>query len=189
MIDRIQLILKTKNLTASSFADDIGVQRSAISHILSGRNNPSLDFIQKILKKYPEISPEWLLSGKGEMNKKMLGLFDNEEILNIQNLVAENNTLNKEDKQSGFEEIEIVSKAIKHITEQPKKVEEVERKKEFTSVKKQEIVKEPEQFKIIQKEITPEIKEVKEIKQLKKIERIVIFYSDKTFIDYRESES
>ena len=67
MNDRIQLILKTKNISASKFADEIGVQRSSISHILSGRNNPSLDFIQKILKRFADINSDWILTGKGSM--------------------------------------------------------------------------------------------------------------------------
>ncbi|MCK4287642.1 MAG: helix-turn-helix transcriptional regulator [Bacteroidales bacterium] len=67
MLDRISLILKHKNLTSAKFADEIGVQRSSISHVLSGRNKPSLEFIQKILKTYPEISSEWILFGKGKM--------------------------------------------------------------------------------------------------------------------------
>jgi transcriptional regulator with XRE-family HTH domain len=68
MIGRIQLILKTKNISPSQFADQIQVQRSGVSHILSGRNNPSLDFILKILRTYPEIDADWLLFGKGQMN-------------------------------------------------------------------------------------------------------------------------
>jgi transcriptional regulator with XRE-family HTH domain len=68
MVDRITLLLKTRNISASQFADEIGVQRSSISHVLSGRNKPSLDFIQKILVRYPEINPDWLLFGKGSMN-------------------------------------------------------------------------------------------------------------------------
>lgn len=69
MLERILLILKTRNLSASQFADEINVQRSSISHILSGRNNPSLEFILKIVKKFPEIDIEWLLTGKGQMIK------------------------------------------------------------------------------------------------------------------------
>jgi len=65
MKDRISLLIKAKNLTAAQFADEIGVQKSSISHILSGRNNASLDFIQKILLCYPEVSMEWILFGKG----------------------------------------------------------------------------------------------------------------------------
>lgn len=67
MIDRINLILKTKNLTAKQFAEEIGVQPSGMSHILSGRNNPSLDFVMKVMKRYPEIDINWLMNGKGEM--------------------------------------------------------------------------------------------------------------------------
>lgn len=48
----------------------IGVQRSSISHILSGRNRPSLDFVQKILKVFPDIRSEWLVMGKGPMYEK-----------------------------------------------------------------------------------------------------------------------
>ncbi|RDY61649.1 XRE family transcriptional regulator [Flagellimonas nanhaiensis] len=53
-------------LTISSFADKIGVQRSSISHLLSGRNKPSLDFVMKLTNTYPEIDLYWLLHGKGE---------------------------------------------------------------------------------------------------------------------------
>lgn len=62
---RLQKIIDFNNLTASSFADRIGVQRSSISHILSGRNNPSLDFILKILKECPEVELYWLVNGEG----------------------------------------------------------------------------------------------------------------------------
>ena len=67
MIDRILEILKIKNLSPAQFADMISVQRSSISHLISGRNKPSLEFIQKILHTFPEVNTDWLLSGKGEM--------------------------------------------------------------------------------------------------------------------------
>jgi len=70
MTNRIQIILKSLNLSPSRFADEIDVQRSGVSHILSGRNKPSLDFITKILSSYPEINADWLLFGKGTMIKK-----------------------------------------------------------------------------------------------------------------------
>lgn len=69
MIDRIQLILKSKNLSSSQFADEIQVQRSSVSHILTGRNKPSLDFVSKILSSYSELNSDWLLFGKGQMIK------------------------------------------------------------------------------------------------------------------------
>jgi len=57
----IKSFIVSKNLSPSKFADEIGVQRSSISHILSGRNKPSLDIVQKIIRRYPEIGTDWLL--------------------------------------------------------------------------------------------------------------------------------
>lgn len=67
MLNRINLILKAKNITSKQFAEEIGVQPSGLSHILSGRNNPSLDFVMKVIRRYPEIDIHWLMFGKGEM--------------------------------------------------------------------------------------------------------------------------
>lgn len=67
MIKRIELIIQSQNLTPSQFADRIGIQRSGLSHILSGRNNPSLDFVQKVLAAFPDLNPNWFLQGKGRM--------------------------------------------------------------------------------------------------------------------------
>lgn len=69
MRDRILHFLKLENISSAKFADEIGVQRSSVSHILSGRNNPSFDFIQKILKRFENINAEWLILGRGEMYK------------------------------------------------------------------------------------------------------------------------
>jgi len=62
---RLQKIIDYYDETASGFAEKIGVQRSSISHILSGRNKPSLDFVMKVLHSYPEVELYWLLNGKG----------------------------------------------------------------------------------------------------------------------------
>ena len=62
--------METQSLSASKFAEAIGVQRSNISHILSGRNKPSLELINKILDRYPEVSTDWLLLGKGPVFDK-----------------------------------------------------------------------------------------------------------------------
>lgn len=67
--DRISKIIDYSNLTSSEFADEIDVQRSNISHISSGRNKPSLDFLIKIKDRFPEIQWDWLIYGNGEMTK------------------------------------------------------------------------------------------------------------------------
>ena len=70
-IKRLQKIIAYYGESASSFAEKISVQRSSISHILSGRNKPSLDFILKILSAYPEVDLYWLFNGKGEFPSKI----------------------------------------------------------------------------------------------------------------------
>ncbi len=79
MIQRIQKILRYKNLTPSRFADQVGVPRSTVSHILSERNKPSLEVIQKILDAFPEIQTQWLVRGEGQMVKGGHTLFPDED--------------------------------------------------------------------------------------------------------------
>ena len=62
---RLQKVIDYYGESASSFAEKIGVQRSSISHILSGRNKPSLEFVLKVLSSFPEVELYWLLNGKG----------------------------------------------------------------------------------------------------------------------------
>ena len=69
---RLTILFDNYGLNASLFADKIGVQRSSISHILSGRNKPSLDFVIKILTVFPEVDASWILSGKGNFLKTEL---------------------------------------------------------------------------------------------------------------------
>jgi transcriptional regulator with XRE-family HTH domain len=69
MKDQIIKLMEAENMTPAKFADEIGVQRSSISHILGGRNKPSFDFISKILERFQGINAEWLLTGKGSMIK------------------------------------------------------------------------------------------------------------------------
>lgn len=78
MKERLLEFLRNENKSSAQLAEEIGVQASGISHILSGRNNPSLDFVLKMLEKYPFISTDWLLFGKGSMysDSKMQNLFD-----------------------------------------------------------------------------------------------------------------
>jgi transcriptional regulator with XRE-family HTH domain len=77
-VKRLEVILDYYSLNASSFADKIGVQRSSLSHLLSGRNKPSLDFILKILDVFPEVDLYWVLNGKGTFPKSE---FENDTIV------------------------------------------------------------------------------------------------------------
>ena len=85
IIERIKRIISDSGLSNSSFADKIGVPRSSISHILSGRNNPSLDLIIKILRNFDDINADFLLKGevlppidkdsKSDLDNKNMTLF------------------------------------------------------------------------------------------------------------------
>ena len=67
---RFQTILDLENLSPAQLADRLGVQRSGISHILSGRNRPSFELLQRVVQSFPEISAEWLITGNGKPLKE-----------------------------------------------------------------------------------------------------------------------
>ncbi len=70
MTERIQQLINDKKLSATQFSDEIGIQRSSLSHVLSGRNKPSLDFMLKIKTRFPDVNLDWLLLGEGQMYKE-----------------------------------------------------------------------------------------------------------------------
>ncbi|MHC1704604.1 MAG: helix-turn-helix domain-containing protein [Tenuifilaceae bacterium] len=139
METRIQRLISTENLTPTKFADVIGVQRSAISHILSGRNKPSFDLIQKILTKFPRLNADWLMMGRGEMYKSIVQqrLFDTES----KPIIIENSK-----KEAEMPEIQINTNELPPIKDAENRINE------------------------------------------KTIERVIIFYSDKSFKEYSPNE-
>ena len=70
MHNRLKNWMKLEDLKSSNLADNIGVNRATISHILSGRNKPSIDFLQKLLSAYPNLNSNWLITGIGYMSIK-----------------------------------------------------------------------------------------------------------------------
>lgn len=95
---RLQMVFDYYELNASSFAEKVGVGRASISHILSGRNKPSLDFVMKIINEFPEVELYWLLNGKGNFPKLEVNpsspisskSFPHQEKASIENPNAEN---------------------------------------------------------------------------------------------------
>lgn len=153
MKDRIKLIMDNEHLTPSAFADKLQLGRAVISHILNGRNNPSLDVVSRILSKMDYIDSDWLLTGNGKMYKT-----DNREKSHIStstipvnsNLQPDLFSLNEISQLSDKPEPEYRKEII---VEKPQKLEE-------------DIVK---QSVIYQK--APE----------RKVTKIIIYYSDNTF--------
>ena len=133
MQDQIQEILNKERLSSSQFADRIGIQRSSVSHVLSGRNKPGFDFIQKILLAFPEINGDWLITGSGDMYKK------------------------KSPSEGLFE--------ANNEMQSPENVEKTVQKPVTLNIKKPE-------------------KEADRVPQRREIERVIVFYTDKTFREY-----
>jgi transcriptional regulator with XRE-family HTH domain len=89
MIERFKQILEELKLSPSEFADRIGVQRSNISHILSGRNKPGLDFLEKMLNVFPDVDVSWLITGKqGKKKNNPEELPFNREPESLENIPA-----------------------------------------------------------------------------------------------------
>ncbi|KAA3648912.1 MAG: XRE family transcriptional regulator [Bacteroidetes bacterium] len=112
LVERIQYIMKLNQMSASVFADEIGVQRSSVSHVLSGRNKPSLEFVQKIIKRFPKVDTTWLIEGT-------------------------TNIVSLEDKMKLPEEKSNSVQSISHQT--ISKPEEIDEKPEFKSAKVRKI--------------------------------------------------
>ena len=86
MKERLQSLMNLKKMTPSQFADSIGIQRSTLHHIISGRNNPSVDVINKIHSTYPDVDLNWLISGDAKPSSPVIQkeLFSNEDEDSVQ---------------------------------------------------------------------------------------------------------
>ncbi len=135
MIDRIKKILSVKSLSSTQFAAEIGVQRSGISHILSGRNKPSLYFVLKILEQYPTINESWLLKGEGEMykNQSSENTWSEKPVLRDKELETEDV---KEKSLRQKEPIETISNQQKNPNDLPKQLSDSSPISQLQSAKK-----------------------------------------------------
>jgi transcriptional regulator with XRE-family HTH domain len=155
--DRLIRIITSEGLTSTAFADSIGVQRSSISHIISGRNKPSLDFLQKILASFPKYNAEWLVMGIGDIYKlpTQANLFD--ELPQQSNPSKVDAPIN-DFKPSEPDELTTTYNPLENVLND-------ENKPSYDTPKQQlEAIKTPLD---------------------KKIHKIVLFYSDKTFLEYQ----
>jgi transcriptional regulator with XRE-family HTH domain len=169
MVERILLVLKVKNLSPSKFADEIGIQRSSMSHIMSGRNMPSLDLVMKIMNKYPDINPEWLVMGVGQMMKSnQIDLFEEESSIEQKKTEPILKAL------ENLPVVEAINEPIREIeTEKNKDNASKSEQLDDISAKNEEIKSE-----LAEKIILPSQPE---------IEKIVILYKNKSFKEYYPS--
>jgi|SRR5690554_1308125 len=133
MKDRIRLIMEKENLTPAKFADKLDINRAVISHILNGRNNPSLDVVTKILDEMDYINPEWLIKGVGNIYKEGINfdelpkdrdLFNQEHEIHDQRMndaeQTKENNLKAQDitpQSPIYKDIEPEKKLVKKITQ------------------------------------------------------------------------
>lgn len=149
--ERIKSIISHEGLSPSKFADIIGVQRSGISHILSGRNRPGLELLNKILVNFNDISGDWLITGKGEMRKSKKD--KTEEQTTNQLFPPESSPLNTK-----------AEKLSVNGEEDPSVYQTKKRAVEKSAVTSKSLP----------------------LVSTKTIEKIVVFYSDRTFREYSQ---
>lgn len=169
MKERILKIIKQEQLTSAKFADMIGVPRSSISHVLSGRNNPSLDFVQKVLHSFPNIDTDWLLDGQGTMYKR-----DPQKIL-------------FEDEEDFENEPESEVDAIEDEPEDESDDQPEESHKSEQETQQNRPVQPANTQHANAQQAENDAAIAFSALGNKKVVRIVIFYTDKTFVDYSPS--
>lgn len=129
MKDRIAQIIKEEEMTAVQFAKETGIQQASLSHILNGRNNPSLEAIKKIHQRFPEINLDWLLYGEGTMRadspKEQLSLFDENAINADESTDEKKYAKEMEDKSSENDHKVTIKETIKYIEKPSKKITEI----------------------------------------------------------------
>lgn len=154
MKDRIRLIMDNEQLTPSAFADKLQLGRAVVSHILNGRNNPSLDVVSRILTKMDYINPDWLITGNGEMYK--------EDVIKSKNIISNvSQSTNIQNQPDLFSQPFISpSNPEKAIEYRKENIVETFQNTPESTVKKEVIY-----------EKAPE----------RKISKIIIYYTDNTF--------
>lgn len=164
-VNRLEFLLQHYEFTASTFADKIGVQRSSLSHLLSGRNKPSLDLIMKIYDAFPELNLYWLLKGEG--------------------VYTDNNSAPATSvSPSLFSETnEITNSSIPVETSKSIPVETAELHREYPTANPKIEANEIRTDEKITPTDSPKI-DLKKICSTKEIEQIVIFYKDGSFSNY-----
>lgn len=168
MKDRLLKFLTRERLSSARFAEIIGVQPSGISHILSGRNKPGFDFIQKILENYPSLNAEWLIMGRGSMFKPEIqgDLFSTGE--------------------PGFSKLHKSTDKMIHPDDGSSGITETVKNSDARERPDTNVIQGSESEAYNSKLSSGN--SVTNVMQGNVIEKIVIFYSDKTFSEYSPGE-
>jgi transcriptional regulator with XRE-family HTH domain len=209
MNDRIIKLIKAEGLTNSKFASILGIQRSNVTHIVDGRNKPSLSFIEKLITKFPRVNVEWLMTGTGEMYKQKetseqkAGQKKDDSPTLFPDVVLPQLTSSQKENQSArqTQNVEQDSEKIAEVTNIPTEQKSEpqpgpETKLMMDTLTKQETTKTPEPA--LSPTLPQNTEGIKSLKHLtpfepehidkineREIECVLIFYSDKTFKYYK----
>lgn len=168
--ERISKIIEYSKLSSSEFADEIDVQRSSISHITSGRNKPSLDFLIKVKDKFPELQWDWIIKGEGEMFENTQT--ETTENVNPKKAIALPDLFSLiDDENFGVTESE---DRIQKEVPREFKISESDKEKEILSDSQRLGNKEPQE--------KPQVTD----NQQNKIKRIIIFFENGKFESYEQ---
>ena len=181
MTSRIEKLIQSKKLTASAFADKIRVPRSTISHILSGRNNASLDVVQKILDAFPDVRTEWLVRGDGYMIHHSNSLFPEEEFaIQPSKPVTRASVIPEEKEISPVipPDEDDISKPAESDSAESQREEIVEQREHWEQREQTEQAERKEQTKVPGKSLSAG-----------DISRVLIFYADGTFSEHLPQQS
>lgn len=206
MKERIELLIKIKNLNPAQFADELDVQRANVSHILNGRNNPSLDFVQRIIKRYPDINIPWLLFGEGPVIAISTEVIKTEEEETVEEKTPpitpdknvqpfsmslfpeEDTTANKEMIPEGESDSNVMRKTADNqdITYEKWKDENILEKIAEKIIPVTDATKEP--MRSVSVTSAQEKESLPKDKDKNRVEKIVFFYTDRTFEEFRPGE-
>jgi plasmid maintenance system antidote protein VapI len=188
MIDRVKLLMSVQNLLPAQLATTIGVQRSGISHILSGRNKPSLDFVLKVLESFPKLSEKWLLKGEGEM---FVGDQSPKDLFQTEQKKPEDNST----KNSGFDEKQMLRdeeaavyerKIVHPSSDDSKNIVEMGglQDEKVAGSREQDHFAKDDEVKMQDRNILPKAMNAISKDTQKKITQLIIFYDDDSFKVY-----
>ncbi|GAB1406047.1 MAG: helix-turn-helix transcriptional regulator [Lentimicrobiaceae bacterium] len=195
MNDRIELLIKVKNLTPARFADELNLQRANVSHILNGRNKPSLDFVQRVIKRYPDVNIPWLLFGEGEILSVSSGDEENEAGVQVpettdSKVKAQPRTMELFPREDPVEPAKPAHKELAMDVNDKKNLDyqqdehsntPVEVDEKLSSEKTSEMEDKSEAIKEDENKIKLTAKESHSAVKSKELRKIIFFYDDRTF--------
>ena len=207
MVDRIKQVMEYEQMSPTAFADKININRSSLTHIFSGRNQPSLDVAKKILIAFPEISTEWLIMGMGSMIQEVPATTDTPTpVKTVDNMQQTDLFSGTEDGIIDQDEPEVTE--TEPVVEEVAIIEQEPAAQETAANEPQQAIVEPVKEEVVVNDAPPTVTparprgrgraseshipasaprrdRISNSQGDKKLVKIVFFYEDRSFEEYR----